>query len=136
MISTYFKNMVADVVWKTVSDATLPDTYYLALSSTEPAEDGTGATEPDTSCGYARVPVTALSSAVDGVTSNSVAISWPKIITDGGIVSCWILYDAATDGNVLMSGSLGGSKHLDAGFSISILAGKLSLNVREASVVE
>ena len=131
MITTYFKNLVADNVWKTAGATSFPDKYYLAMSSTQPMEDGTGVTEPSVVSGYARTEMTGLSAAADGEVKNEVIISWPKILTDQGQVLYWALYDSQEvgGGNLLMGDALDAAKHLDAGTTVSIEANGLTLRV-------
>ena len=129
MVSTYFKNLVADVVWHTQANASLPDKYYLALSSTEPLENGTGLTEPSPATGYQRVEMTGLMEAVDGVTKNETVLVWPEAVQEGGAMTHWALFDAASGGNLLMGGQLDSTKHLDIGTSVAIKAEKLELRV-------
>lgn len=128
MVSTYFKNLVADHVWHTSAETALPATYYLALSSTEPMEDGTGVTEPETASGYVRVPIVDLADAVDGAVNNTTVISWPELITDQGAASYWAIFDAPSGGHLLMGNSLS-TKHLDAGMELKFNPGKLTLRV-------
>lgn len=132
MVTTYFRNLVADNVWHTAGTASLPAEYWLALSSTEPLPDGTGVTEPDASCGYSRIKLANLSAAADGRTSNSTSLSWPKLTLSAGTASYWVLYDGETGGNLLMGDTLDSLKHLDAGTTIIVDAGNLSLSVLEA----
>lgn len=134
MVTTYFKNMIANVIWKTAGASTLPDKYYLALSASEPLEDGTGVTEPSAVAGYARTEMTGLSVATDGVVKNEITISWPKIMADAGQVEYWALYDSAEigGGNLLMGDAFDGVKHLDAGTTISIAINGLILRVLRA----
>lgn len=58
MNTTYFLNCVAGNVFNTKTSPALPTEYYLGLSTTAPAVGGTGATEPSSSAGYARVKLT------------------------------------------------------------------------------
>lgn len=129
MVTTYFRNLVADNVWHTAGATSLPETYWLALSSTEPLEDGTGVTEPSAAAGYARTQMQGLTAAVDGAVNNGAIISWPKMATADGAVEFWALYDAQTGGNLLMGDPLDSLKHLDAGTSISVEVNGLTLNV-------
>lgn len=129
MVTTYFKNLVADNLWHTVGATALPEQYHLALSSTEPQEDGTGVTEPSVDSGYTRVVMSGLTAAVDGAVKNGSMINWPKLNLDAGTASYWALYDAAEGGNLLMGNPLDGLKHLDAGTTISVEINGLTLNV-------
>lgn len=129
MVTTYFKNLVANVIWKTPAGVSLPDHYYLAASTSEPMEDGTGVTEPEPATGYARVQLSGLSSAVDGVVKNSAALSWPKVTLDGGVVTHWAIMDAQDGGNVLMGGAFDSTKHLDPGTTLTVDENGLELHV-------
>lgn len=131
MVTTYFKNLVADNLWRTAGDAAsdLPTAYYLALSSTEPLEDGTGVTEPVGASTYARQKLASMSVAENGVTTNTAVISWARFETDQGEIGYWALFDALVGGNLLMGGALDGVKHIDAGTTIAFENGSLTLNV-------
>lgn len=131
MITTYFKNLIANNVWKTEGATSFPDKYYLAMSSTQPMEDGTGVTEPSSVSGYARTEMVGLSAATDGEVKNERIISWPKILTEQSQVGYWALYDSAEvgGGNLLMGDNLGSAKHLDAGTTVSIEVNGLTLRV-------
>lgn len=129
MVTDYFKNLVADVVWHTSAEAALPDTYYLTASVTEPLEDGTGVTEPSAASGFARIAMGNLGAAVDGVTKNTSSLIWPKVAVDAEAVAYWALFDAEAGGNLLMGGALDGTKHLDAGTSLALDTGALELHV-------
>lgn len=129
MVTTYFKNMLANHIWHTADAAALPENYYLALSATQPQEDGTGVTEPGAASGYARAAMTGLGVSADGVVKNASVISWPKVTTNEGGVGHWALFDAATGGHPLMGGSLEEVKHLDKGTTMTIDPETLVLKV-------
>ena len=131
LVSTYFKNLAANILWRTEAEAALPDAYYLALSSTEPCADGTGVTEPASASGYTRVELTGLSGAVDGVTTNTSTISWPKLTDAAGIANYWVLFDSLTGGNLLMGEAIQNPIHLDANSTISIEPNALELHALE-----
>lgn len=131
MLTTYFKNLIADNVWHTQGDnaSDIPAQYYLALSTTAPQEDGTGVTEP-TATPYERKAMPAMEVAQDGTTTNAVNLVWPRFeTTQSDPVAFWALYDAKTDGNLLMGGPLDAAKHLDIGTSLLFEAGSLVFNV-------
>lgn len=129
MVTTYFKNLVADVVWHTAAGASLPDTYYLTASVTEPMEDGTGVTEPSAASGFGRIAISGLCAAKDGVTANTISLIWPKVAMDAEAVAYWAMFDAPSGGNLLMGDALDGTKHLDAGASLALDIGDLELHV-------
>lgn len=86
---------------------------YIGLSSTTPAEDGTGVTEPSGGA-YARQLVVAASwnaatLADPSVVDNSVAITFPKATADwlaGANLTHFVVYDAVTAGTFLGAGLL------------------------------
>ena len=82
--------------------STAPATYYVALSTTEPADDGTNVTEPSGN-GYARVAVTKnTTNWTDPTTSralsNAVAITFPTPTGSWGTVLYVALYTASSGG--------------------------------------
>lgn len=131
MITTYFKNMIADRLWHTANseDAILPEVYYVAISTTEPQEDGSGVTEPTGDASYTRQPLGAMTAADGGSTANATSVAWSRFDTDQGTVGYWALFNAQTDGQLLMGGALDSLKHLDAGTTIVFEPGSLVLNV-------
>lgn len=131
MITTYFKNLVANHVWHTAGETALPSSYYLAISSTEPKEDGTGVTEPTAISGYARTKMSGLGSAVNGEVANEIVIAWPKFLKDEGGFGYWALYDTEQSGtgHLLMGDRFDSVKHIDAGTTMSIETNGLTLRV-------
>lgn len=71
----------------------------IALSTTDPGEDGSGITEPSGGA-YARVTVTNngtnFPAAASGEKSNGAAITFPSATGDWGTISHWALYDSGT----------------------------------------
>lgn len=128
IVTTYFKNLLANHIWHTSAETTLPTTYYLALSSTEPLEDGTGVTEPSTTSGYTRIELANLADAVNGVVTTTSSLVWDELTSSQGTVAYWALFDAATGGHLLMSEAID-EKHLDSGTSMTIKPDKLNLSV-------
>ena len=55
MNTTYFLNCAAGNIFNTKTSPALPKTYYIGLSTSAPAINGTGVNEPSTAAGYARV---------------------------------------------------------------------------------
>lgn len=86
-----------------------PATYYVGLSLTTPAADGTNITEPSGGS-YARVAVTNNSTnwpaASSRVKSNGTVITFPTATGTWGSVTDFFLADASTAGNVLAYGEL------------------------------
>lgn len=83
-----------------VAIAAPPTSYLVGLSSTQPANDGTGATEP-TGGGYSRVTVansTTNFPTISGTSrqkTNGVAISFPTATADWGVLPYVVFYDTS-----------------------------------------
>lgn len=129
MNTTYWLNEVAGNVFKTKTSPALPNNFYLGLSGTAPSLDGTGVTEPAASAGYARVQLTSLSEPTNGVVTNEQAIDFAESTADWGTMTYFVVYDAATDGNLLMYGQLSVSRTVEAATIMTIKAGSLNLSV-------
>ena len=132
MNTTYFLNCVAGNVFKTKTSPTLPTEYYLGLSTTAPAVGGTGATEPSSSAGYARVQLTQLGEPSNGVVSNSTAINFPESTSSWGTITHFVIYDSETvgAGNLLMYGELSTSRVVESGTIMTIKENYLKLSVQ------
>lgn len=103
-LTTYTKNKLLDHILGT-SSYTHPETVYVALFTTATGDAGTG-TEM-TYTGYARQAV-ACDAASGGAASNNAAITFPTVPAgeNGGTASHFAIYDAPTNGNMLMHNSL------------------------------
>lgn len=123
MNTTYFLNQVMGNVFNTKKTPALPENYYIGLSSTAPAADGTGVTEPDTSKGYARVKLDSLGEPADGVVSNTNAISFNESTDNWGTMTHFVVYDALTNGNLLMYDQLDTPRTVEATTIMAIKTG-------------
>lgn len=107
---------------------TPPPVYYVALSSTPIAEDGTGATEPSGG-NYSRVAVanltTSFTYANNQITNAGTAIIFPTASSSWGQQNYVGFFDMATGGTPSISGSLSPSQTIDTNqrlqFSVSDL---------------
>lgn len=129
MNTTYFLNLVAGNVFGSKKSPTIPEKYYLGLSSTAPSSDGNGVTEPSSGAGYARVELTSLSTPVEGVVTNSSAIDFAESTAEWGTMTHFVIYDAPSDGNLLMYGELSASRRVEAATIMTIKIGSLNLSV-------
>ena len=129
MTSTYFLNCIMGNVFKTKENPTLPNTYYLGLSSTAPAVDGSGVSEPLASSGYQRVELTNLGEPVNGVISNESEISFPESSASWGTVTHFVLYDAPTNGNLLMFNALSQARSVETATIVMVKTGSLKLTL-------
>jgi len=107
-----------------------PPTIYVALSTTDPGESGSGLDEPD-SGGYARAATQASdwSSAAGGLIDNAAAIEFDAATGDWGTMTHFALFDAATGGNLLAHGSLTQSKAVSTGDSARFAPGDLEVTL-------
>ncbi|NLH42851.1 MAG: hypothetical protein GX448_13515 [Planctomycetes bacterium] len=92
-----------------------PPTIYVALSTADPGESGSGLDEPEGG-GYARAATQASdwNSAAGGLIDNAAAIEFDAAAGDWGTVTHFALFDAATGGNLLAHGSLAQPKTVNA----------------------
>lgn len=106
MNTTYFLNLVAGNVFGSKTSPGIPSKYYLGLSTTTPTIAGGNVTEPAANLGYARVELTSLGQPSSGVITNTQMIDFPESTASWGTVTHFVVYDAATGGNLLMFGAL------------------------------
>ena len=136
MNTTYFLNQVMGNLFGTKTDPALPTTYYLGLSSTLPSKDGTGATEPTGGdSAYARVQLNGLSEPTDGVVTTTETLSFPESTSDWGTMTHYVIYDAATEGNLLMYDELENSRRVEVNTVVSFRPGGLTITLKDASDV-
>ncbi len=121
--TTYLKNKLLDHLF-TDSAFSPPATLYVALSTTEPAVDGTGVTEPTTGA-YARATVDAsdMDAAAAGEKDNGGSIVFPTATATWGTVTHFGLYDADTSGNLLLFGALSTAREVASGDTPQFKAG-------------
>ncbi|MFO8006183.1 MAG: hypothetical protein R6V05_00440 [Candidatus Brocadiia bacterium] len=122
---TYLANRMLDHTF--LQDAyTPPSPLYLALSTANPTDDGTGLSEPSGGS-YSRVSVSAgdWTAASGGAVQNATAIEFPRATASWGVVSDVAWMDAATEGNVLLHGTLALPKTIPAGLLLRFAAGNL-----------
>lgn len=125
--SDYLENKVLDhIVGKT--SFTMP-TAYVALSTTDFTDAGTGGTEPGDT--YARVTTSGADWAVasGGATSNAAAITFPQASASWGTIGYFAVFDAATVGNMLFHGTVSPSKAVGAGDTPEFAIGDLDVTL-------
>lgn len=135
MNTTYFLNLVAGNVFGTKTTPAIPSTYYIGLSSTTPTTSGTNVTEPSGG-GYARVAFnSAMSKPTNGVITNSAAITFAESTADwftsASPATYYVIYDAATGGNLLMYNALTHSRIIEINTIATIQAGSLVLQLTD-----
>lgn len=132
MNTEHFLNRVMGNVFGTQTSPALPTEYYIGLSSSDP---GTAVGEPSTNgTGYARVSLKGKLSAPNaGSIVNEQALSFPESITNWGTMLYYVVYDAATGGNLLFYGQLSSSRTVEPNTIISIKTGELKLTLSNAA---
>jgi len=107
-----------------------PPTIYVALSTADPTDDGSGVAEPSGN-GYARVETAGSDwdAASGGATANANAITFPEASGAWGTISHFALYDAATNGNMLAHGALDSSEVVTTGQTPRFSAGALDVTL-------
>lgn len=111
-------------------------TLYIGLSSTTPAEDGTGITEPSTGA-YARVATTAAdwdaaTGTAPATKANGAVKTFPTATADwlaGVNLTHFVLFDAPTAGNAKWFGALTVPKPVLNGDTASFAIGALVLKL-------
>tara|TARA_R110000822_G_C15133742_1_gene475376 strand:+ start:24 stop:410 length:387 start_codon:yes stop_codon:yes gene_type:complete len=111
----------------TTGTATRPTAWYLALFTTDPAEDASG-TEVSTS-GTAYVRKVAAFTVTGNTASNSAAIEFPTATATFGTVSHVGVFDAVTSGNLIAYAALATSKVIDTGDVLRVPLGDLDITL-------
>ncbi len=114
----------------------VPATHYIALSTTTPAADGTGFTEPASN--YARVTFTNNSTnwhptgsqpGTGQRQSNAVAINFTQASGSWGVVTYVGIWDAASSGNLLAFQVLNASQTINIGDTLSFAIDALTVTL-------
>lgn len=126
--SDYLENEILDHI--TGKGAYTSPTVYIAVSTADPTDDGSGIAEPSGN-GYARVATSAATwnAASSGATSNAAAISFPTATGAWGTITHFALYDAATDGNILAHGDLDTPQAISNNQVLRFAAGELNITL-------
>ena len=116
------------LTWMFTADAvTRPTSWYLALFTSNPDEDGSGTEVSGSGTAYARQSV---SFTVSGNTaSNSAAVEFPTATASYGTVTHVGVYDASTAGNLIAYAALTTSKAIDTGDVLRIPASDLDITL-------
>jgi hypothetical protein len=122
--SDTFETHVLDYVF-TSNGLTRPTAWYLALFTTNPADDDTG-TEV-TGGGYARQSVTF--TVTNDTASNTSAIEFPTATANYGTVSHVGVYTASTGGDLIAHAALTSSKSIEVGDVFRVPAGDLDITL-------
>lgn len=111
----------------TNSAATRPTAWYVALFTSNPAEDASGTEVSTSGTAYARQSVTF---SVSGNTaSNTAAIEFPTATASYGTVTHVGVFDASSGGNLIAYAALTTSKAIDTGDVMRIPASDLDVTM-------
>lgn len=135
MNTTYFLNCVAGNLFKTKVSPSLPSAYYIGLSTTAPAADGSGVSEPSAVANYSRVQISSLGEPSNGVVQNTQEIRFNESSSDWGTITHYVIYDSGAigHGNLLMYGELDRPRIVDAASIMTLQVGTLKLSVQNPS---
>ena len=125
--SDYLETEILDhILGKGARDFTSPANLYVALSTTDPTDAGSGLAEPSGN-GYARQAVS-FNAASSGATANTAQLTFgPCTTTTWGTITHFAIFDASSAGNMLYHGALTASKTIDVGDSLAVAAGDLDI---------
>jgi len=125
-LSNLFETRV--LTWLFTGDAvTRPSSFYVALFTSNPAEDASGTEVSTTGTAYARQSVTF---SVSGNTaSNTAAIEFPTATASYGTVTHVGVFDASSGGNLIAYAALTTSKAIDTGDVMRIPASDLDVTM-------
>ena len=111
---------------------TLPENYYIALSTTAIQADGTGCTEP-TGNAYARVAVpnnkTQFSVSSNGQLTNLEQIQFPESTGNWGTIIYIAIFDSATDGNLLYYDALAESRTVESQTTLLFIPNSITIQL-------
>ena len=125
--SNTFETHVLNYVF-TATSVTRPTAWYLALFTTNPAEDASGTEVSASGTAYARQSA---SFTVSGNTATtSAAIEFPEATGSGfGTVTHVGVFDASSSGNLIAYSALSASKAIAAGDVFRVPAGDFDLTL-------
>lgn len=124
-LSNYLENKLLNHVLKGTT-YTPPSALYVALFTTDPTDASTGSEVSGGS--YARKTVT-FGTAVNGVISNNIDITFDVATVNWGTITHIGIYDAVSGGNLLFHGALTASKSINVDDQLKISSGSLTVNL-------
>jgi len=126
--SDYWENKILDHIFGKGSYT--PPVIYVALSTADPTDDGSGFAEPSGN-GYARVQTSASdwNAASGGSLDNADDVNFEQATGNWGTITHFALFDAATGGNMLAYGSLSQPKTIGASDTAQFEAGDMDISL-------
>ena len=111
---------------------TPPATLYVGLSTADPLDSGSGLAEPAGN-GYARVAVannaTNWPAAAAGAKANGTVVTFAAATGAWGTITHFVIFDAATAGNIIISGALAAAQAIVAGNTPSFAIGDIDITI-------
>ncbi len=125
--SNTFETHVLNYVF-TATSVSRPTAWYLALFTTNPAEDASGSEVSTSGTAYARQ--SAAFTVSGNLATTSGAIEFPEATGSGfGTVTHVAIFDASTSGNMIAYSALSSSKAIAAGDVFRVPAGDFDLTL-------
>jgi hypothetical protein len=125
-LSNLFETNV--LTWLFTGDAvTRPSAFYIALFTSNPAEDASGTEVSTSGTAYARQSATFTVSGNEA--TNSAAIEFPTATASYGTVTHIGVFDAASAGNLIAYAALTTSKAIDTGDVLRLPANDLDITM-------
>lgn len=108
--TSYFENLVLDAILGSDKGADIPSTVYVGLFTSAPDDGGNGDEVLSPGTGYARVAVANTTDnwpdAASGTKVCAIKVQFPLVVASWGDLSHFGVFDAATDGNLLVYGEI------------------------------
>lgn len=124
-MSNYLENALINATLRNTA-YTSPTTVYVALHTTDPQDDASGAEVSGGS--YARTSAT-FGAPSDGTSTTTADITFPTATASWGTVTHIGIWDASTSGNLLYHTPLDTQKAIDSGDVFKILTGNLTVTL-------
>ncbi|HCO92985.1 MAG TPA: hypothetical protein DIU00_03390 [Phycisphaerales bacterium] len=126
--SDYWENKILDHIFGKGSYT--PPVIYVALSTADPTDDGSGFAEPSGNA-YARVQTSASdwNAASGGSLDNAGDITFGQATGSWGTITHFALFDAVTGGNMLAHGALSQPKAIGGSDTAKFEAGDLDISL-------
>jgi len=126
--SDYLENKILDHIFGKGSYT--PPVIYVALSTSDPTDDGSGIAEPSGNA-YARRQTSASdwNAATSGSLDNASDITFGQATGNWGTITHFALFDAVTGGNMLAHGELSQPKAIGSSDTAKFEAGDLNISL-------
>lgn len=131
-ISDYLELKLLDHVFK-VDPYTVPTTLYIALSTANPTDDGSGIAEP-VGNGYARKLHNTWDVAASRASENTGVITLDAATGNWGSITHWALFDHISAGNMLAHGNLTTPRTVNDGQQLSFVDGEIDILVTSGAM--